>query len=427
MWGGARDANVIEQSIHELRSTFGEARGEPKYIQTVHGVGYRFIAPLEVGEAEALASGAGRADTEPGATGGGPAGRRQGQKWLIPLGLGLIGLGALLFYFQRRQPVPAPPSFHLVAAGRSLQAISASGAVAWSYTMPHEALALPPEQAARHVRFADLDGDGAPDHVIFVAPWADRAPGPLGDHVYCFTLDGKLQWDYAPAFNVQFLKQSYAGPWRISDILIHGSNVWLAVNHETWWPAFAVRLAGGKSDVMFVNSGAIFDLAVLSRAGHDLVLMAGVNNEYEAAMMAAVDEQGPPAVSPQSLASAFRCQSCGGAETSYYFLFPKVEFASLDRAAPPYNLGRTLQVGDSILELEVEESREASSFYRFTTALEPLNFAVSDGYLKQHDLFHKAGRIPHPASQCRYLTQPRVIQRFRAGAGWQTISVPPEK
>jgi DNA-binding winged helix-turn-helix (wHTH) protein len=47
VWVGATvEENNLNQCISALRKAFGERRGENRYIVTVPGVGYRFVAPL---------------------------------------------------------------------------------------------------------------------------------------------------------------------------------------------------------------------------------------------------------------------------------------------------------------------------------------------------------------------------------------------
>ena len=72
-----------------------------------------------------------------------------------------------------------------------------------------------------------------------------------------------------------------------------------------------VRLdAVGRSSVRFVQSGLIYGLGYWTHAGRSYVLAAGVNNEYDRAAVAVLDAAGPPAVSPQTPGSAYRCDDC---------------------------------------------------------------------------------------------------------------------
>ena len=48
VWGGQREENTVEQAIRQIRRGLGEDREEPRFIQTIPGVGYCFIAETAV-------------------------------------------------------------------------------------------------------------------------------------------------------------------------------------------------------------------------------------------------------------------------------------------------------------------------------------------------------------------------------------------
>lgn len=52
VWPGGATANNLSQHVFMLRSALGEGPGRPQYVLTVPSVGYRFVAPLELGEGE---------------------------------------------------------------------------------------------------------------------------------------------------------------------------------------------------------------------------------------------------------------------------------------------------------------------------------------------------------------------------------------
>lgn len=52
VWGGQREENTVEQAIRQIRRALGEEKEQPRFIQTIPGVGYCFIAEVEDEEPE---------------------------------------------------------------------------------------------------------------------------------------------------------------------------------------------------------------------------------------------------------------------------------------------------------------------------------------------------------------------------------------
>ena len=110
------EENNLTQNVSTLRRVFGEAPGSHRFIVTVPGRGYRFVA-------EVSACGRGRSDTA--ASSGGPRGRqsdraeaRPFQRSLLFISaavLTLLLLGGVIFFFSRSGPpvvsAPAPLQF----------------------------------------------------------------------------------------------------------------------------------------------------------------------------------------------------------------------------------------------------------------------------------------------------------------------------
>lgn len=44
VWGAQRDENTVEQAVRQIRRVLGDDREQPRFIQTIPGEGYRFIA-----------------------------------------------------------------------------------------------------------------------------------------------------------------------------------------------------------------------------------------------------------------------------------------------------------------------------------------------------------------------------------------------
>ncbi|HUZ93616.1 MAG TPA: winged helix-turn-helix domain-containing protein [Edaphobacter sp.] len=97
VWAGLRDENTVEQAIRQIRLALGDDKDQPRFIQTIPGVGYCFIAELE---AEAIPEcepepiiPTGPADNAP---------RAEGRTWrlirkaALPMGIGAFTLLIIL-------------------------------------------------------------------------------------------------------------------------------------------------------------------------------------------------------------------------------------------------------------------------------------------------------------------------------------------
>jgi len=55
VWGGKREENTVEQAVRQIRRALGEEKEQPRFIQTVPGEGYCFIAAVEPKNGDSLA------------------------------------------------------------------------------------------------------------------------------------------------------------------------------------------------------------------------------------------------------------------------------------------------------------------------------------------------------------------------------------
>ena len=116
VWRGrVVEENSLTQAVSMLRRALGAEAGDHRYILTVPGRGYRFVADVEADPDEGRTAGAG-AGTTPSAPA--PAARR----WFVLLGaLAALGLVAVIVWSTREPPPPATgPAVLAVLPFRSL-------------------------------------------------------------------------------------------------------------------------------------------------------------------------------------------------------------------------------------------------------------------------------------------------------------------
>ena len=118
VWGGKFvTSDVVTVAVHALRQAFGDDARHPRFIETVRGRGYRWIAPLDAGEASRGESTSGKAG--PGEPRAGDV-RAIGEAGLAPPPVpwrarGVLALVALLLivtagcvWLAMRDPAPMP-------------------------------------------------------------------------------------------------------------------------------------------------------------------------------------------------------------------------------------------------------------------------------------------------------------------------------
>ena len=99
--------NSINGAIRKIRTVLKDDAEEPRFIQTVTGKGYRFLAPVDFPEQPAMGAPAAAAKTPDRDRADQPA----RPKWLPVLGIALglaVALGVGLGLYLRRPKLPAP-------------------------------------------------------------------------------------------------------------------------------------------------------------------------------------------------------------------------------------------------------------------------------------------------------------------------------
>jgi len=306
---------------------------------------------------------------------------------------------------------------------RWLLAYDPSGRVAWSHQFP-AALDTPEGQLSRRLYVTDLDGDGRGEVVARV-----RFAVSEVEEVYCFSGDGTVRWRYRPTQVFRFGEQTFSGPWRISDILVApGANehaTWVALTHHTWWPSFVVRIdETGKADLRFVSAGWVTELASFRNGSGAYVVAAGLNNEYDAGMLAVIDPAQQAASSPQTLGSPYRCSACPQASPHRYFVFPRSELNAV--TGSPANIVRTIRALPDKLEVRTEEVHQTSvqSFgvYELRSDFSLAGASLTDLYWDLHRRLEKEGKLSHSADACRQQQPLKDRVRIWRGDGAEQAS-----
>ena len=350
-----------------------------------------------------------------------------------PIAAALVTLAAVILVaalvWRPDAPGERPVRFQFV--GRDLEARDGRGALAWTHRFPLDVGELVRDHARAHlqtVQVDDLDGDGRRELVVLVQRGSVSGRGGGVETMEVLTEGGDLLWEYAPDLAWTFGGRRFDGPWVVLDLLIAGGpgarQIWVAYGHNPWWPGFVVRLdRRGEASVRFVQSGLVYGLGYGMHDGRAFVLAVGVNNEYASAAVAVLEADGPPAVSPQSAESAYRCDDCPGGAPARYFLLPPTEVSRLFTS--PYNAAVSVNVSGTSIQIATREwdTRDVAVFYRLSPSFEPESVDFSDGYWTVHHTLEGEGRIDHSAEDCPERVHPKIVREWVGGA-WREIQVP---
>jgi DNA-binding winged helix-turn-helix (wHTH) protein len=413
IWGGARDISTVEHAIGKLRRALGDDAEEARYVQTVPGQGYRFVAEVQpVVVKSALVVG----DV--------PVHRRASRTiWMAVAALACLSvLGAAIAYIVIPVRV-ARGAWN----GNTFVAVSDSGRVLWKYPFDAPLRELPADESLWRTQIVDLDGDGVPE--ILVA--ASFAPPQRAGHdeIFCFSSRGKVLWRYKPKEEIEFRTRDLNGPWKFVQMLVlpngRSSSIWVSVAHNLWWPSFVVRLSAvGVASRVFTSSGDVMALQQVQTNAGSFVLAAGVNNEYRQASLAILSENGLPSTSPQTKGSGFQCiRGCPAANPYRYILLPRSELNAASDG--PYNLATHIYTRPSGITVEThEEDPGGTAFYDFSQELHPERVAYGGGYREIHQRSEREGRIHHSFKDCPERKSPAILRICDDHGNWSTVAVP---
>src|ERR1017187_3077318 len=414
VWGGRQEINTVEQAVRKVRKVLADDPEKPRYIETVTGEGYRFIAEVYSPPA-----------AEPAPGGGGPRPSRRSLLIAACVGAPLVcltGLGAFRL-LHRTEPVA-----RVAVNGTSLVAMSARGDVLWTYPFNEPLAEALPEESGWRTQIVDLDGDGLPE-VLLVAAFAS-APGHPGE-IFCFSSAGKVLWHYRPTVDLHFNKPDLNGPWHfVHAVVVPGrpaATIWAAVAHNVWWPSFIVRLsAAGVAELVYVSSGVVHRLQRFRNGTGSYPLAAGVNNEYRQAALTILSESGPPATSPQTEGSEYQCLAgCPNARPYRYILLPRSELNEASGQA--YNEAHTINLRPGGITVEAWETVGAEtevSYYDFSQDFEPERVAYGSGWRAMHEKFERDGRIKHRYKDCPERMSGAVLRICDEKGNWRRVTIP---
>lgn len=367
------------------------------------------------------------------------------------LGLAVIGTVAVLaigaaIALLRVGTLAAPDIRTVELAGTSLIARDPNGETVWTYALRattagesgQVASGMQP-QLAREPAFMDFESDGRREVLVFLRSrpaggTVGNQLGSIADNLLCLTARGDLVWTFTPAAVLTFAGRRFDGPWRIGPWVGPESSftghVWLAVIHHTWWPSYLVSIdAAGNHALRYVSSGHIYALASMHREATTVILAAGVNNEYAAASLAVLDEEGPAAASPQTSSSSYWCDNCPTGRPLRYFVFPRSELNEL--STEPYNRAQEIIVTSNYVEISVfersEEHAELRSIYRLSRTLDVESVSMSDAYWEAHRRLGREGKISHTVQQCKEYSEGKEVRVWTPTSGWTTSWARPEE
>jgi excisionase family DNA binding protein len=315
--------------------------------------------------------------------------------------------------------------------GDMLVARNKRGSILWSKTLDRP-LNPRPELRGGGISIVDLGPDRRGD-ILVAAPFSSPDLGrSANDTLYCFSPQGKARWRHVFDSSFTFGGHEYAPPWSadLPVVISDGAkpSIW-ATAHETFWsPSILAEIdADGHQLAQFVNWGHIMVLNHVRNASGSYILLGGISNQCDCAMLAVLNEGDASGSSPAQ-DPAYACENCPQGKPHRYILFPRSELTQLSGAT--YNNLRLINTDGGHVWVGVSETSTTAPpgadwiKYDFTEDFVPKSFTVSDHFWTLHRQMEAEGKIHHTVEQCPERTKPRRVQVWSPEHGWQQIAVP---
>lgn len=316
--------------------------------------------------------------------------------------------------------------------GSALVARNAGGAILWSYDF---GLPLNPNEDdyAQRVAIVDLGPRRRGDALVTAPLWVPGQSNSSSDALYLLSARGKLRWRHAFDDRPRFGGHDSGPPWFSSALMVTSNgatpSIWSAAAQAFGAASTLTEIdPDGRTLAQFVNWGHIAVLSHVHTASGSYILVGGISNQCDCAMLAVLREDHPSGSSPPLPGSAANCENCAEGRPYRYILFPRSELTMLSGAA--YSNLRVIHVDGSHVWVGVAETASEKypgsdwEKYELSEDFVPLSFGISDHYWVLHRQMEAEGKIHHKTEQCPERTHSQTVRMWSPEHGWQEIAVP---
>ncbi|MBN2354765.1 hypothetical protein JXO59_01560, partial [candidate division KSB1 bacterium] len=257
-------------------------------------------------------------------------------------------LAVLLFFLIRQSMLGsralAPAGFQI--EGSELRIFNAEQKWLWSHDFKVQLTKINYDpQRASNVVIADIDDDGRQD-VLYGG--CEENDAELSGRLFVFDHKGKIKWRHKVGRELLIGGQVYKDHYRIHHLrprdLDRDGRKEIIIN-AFQYPNFPCLVQAldcmGRLQGEYVHIGylPLLDFYDFDDDGHAEILLGGMNNEYQSAVLAVLDASRLGGCSPQTPGSRFFPESLRSGLERAYLRFPHTEFVALGNS-------------DHILEIE---------------------------------------------------------------------------